>query len=96
MWPNCPAVITEVFGETAPAACRVAWCESRYRPGATGASDDRGLFQIIPYWHSAKLARLYADGAVANEDYYDPHTNTVLAHVISEGGTNWWAWSCKP
>jgi len=95
VWPECPAVIVEVFGETAAAACTVAHCESTYRPGATNGMF-LGLFQIGPPYHHDKLTRLYAAGAVANEDYFDPHTNTVLAYDITAGGRDWSQFSCKP
>lgn len=80
---ECPAIILEVFGDTyAPAACRVAFCESRYNPNATGAQGEMGYFQIHPRWH--------ADAT------YDPLGNTLAAFRISTGGTQWHAWSCKP
>ena len=80
---ECPAIIVEVFGDTyAPAACRVAFCESRFNPNATGAQGEMGLFQIHPRWH--------ADAT------YDPLGNTLAAYRISKGGTQWHAWSCKP
>lgn len=93
----CPAVIREVFGPTAGAACRVSHCETggKYNADAVG-NGSFGLFQIIPTYHQAKLERLFAAGKVDNLDYFDPRTNTVLAADISSGGTDWSQWSCQP
>jgi hypothetical protein len=64
------------------AALRVAWCESRFSPGATGAAGERGLWQIHP-----------VNGRLST---YDPVGNARSMMAMSEGGTNWWAWTCKP
>lgn len=79
---GCPAVILEVFGPTAPAACAVAWCESRWDPNATGSQGERGLFQVHPAFHP--------------DATYDPYGNAVAAYRISRGGTDWSQWTCKP
>src|SRR5690606_18815070 len=79
---GCPSVIIDVFGPTAPAACAVAWCESRWDPNATGSQGERGLFQIHPAFHS--------------DATYDPYGNAVAAYRISRGGTDWGQWTCKP
>lgn len=68
--------------ETREAALQVAWCESRWRPDATGAVGEMSLWQIHPRWH--------ADAT------YDPVGNARAALRISDGGRNWWAWTCKP
>ena len=77
---GCPEIIVAVFGETAPRACRVAWCESTWDPGATGGQGERGYFQIHPVhgWRST----------------YDPERNTLVAYEMSRGGRDWSAWSC--
>lgn len=63
---------------------RVAYCESGYNRYATGwAAGERGFWQIHPVhpeW----------------EDAYDPAVNVAAMMRISQGGTNWWAWTCKP
>src|SRR5690606_37997430 len=79
---GCPAVILDVFGPTAQAACAVAWCESRWNPNATGSQGERGLFQVHPAFHP--------------DATYDPYGNTVAAYRISRGGTDWSQWTCKP
>jgi len=85
---NCPAVIVETFGEHAPAACAVAWCESRYSAWAIGDHGASvGLFQIQPRWHQWR---------VPGENLTDPAVNTRAAWLISSGGTDWGAWTCKP
>jgi hypothetical protein len=79
---GCPAVIVEVFGDRAETACRVAWCESRWNPDATGAEGEQGLFQVHPRWHP--------------DATYDPLGNALAAFRISSGGIDWSAWPlCK-
>jgi soluble lytic murein transglycosylase-like protein len=80
---GCPAVIVEVFGDRAADACYVAWHESSWRAGATGALGERGLFQIHP---------IHADST------YDPYGNALAAYRLSGGGYNWcrhWRWTCS-
>lgn len=59
----------------------VAWCESRWRPWATGAESEMGLWQIHPAYH--------ADAT------YDPLGNARAAYRISAGGTDWSQWACR-
>lgn len=68
--------------ETREEALRVAWCESRWRVDAVGSEGEMGLFQIHPYWHS--------------DATFDAVGNVRAAMRISNGGSNWWAWVCKP
>lgn len=80
---GCPPIIEAYFGDRAPAACRVAWCESRwdfYAVSPGGANI--GLFQInrIHGWHAS----------------FDPDTNVAYAYELSRGGTYWGPWACKP
>lgn len=80
---GCPSIIVDVFGAHANDACYVAWRESKFRAGATGALGEKGYFQIHPI-HGAGSS-------------YDPVTNTLYAYEISNGGTNWcghWKWTC--
>lgn len=58
---------------------RIMRCESNGDPNATGAAGERGLMQIHPIHHDST---------------YDPYLNLIAAFRISEGGTNWSAWSC--
>ncbi len=86
--PQCPAIIVATFGEHADAACAVAWCESRWQPGAVGdGGASLGGFQIQPRWHQWR---------VPGEDLLDLAVNVRAAWLISSGGTDWSAWTCKP
>jgi hypothetical protein len=80
---GCPEIIVQVFGERAPEACRVAYCESTWRSWAI-SPDGRnvGYFQINRIW-----------GASASTD---PETNVNFAYRLSQGGWDWSHWSCKP
>lgn len=77
---GCPAVIIEVFGPAAPAACAVAYCESGWNPDATGAEGEMSYFQVHPRWHP--------------DATYDPRGNAQAAYRISNGGYDWSAWTC--
>lgn len=81
---GCPDAITETFGPTAHAACRVAFCESTWRAWVYGGAGGRyvGLFQI---------GLQHGWGAST-----DPWTNSAYAFQLSRGGVDWTAWSCKP
>lgn len=65
---------------TREAALAVAWCESEWRPGATGAAGERGFWQVHP---------------VHRDSTYDPVGNARAAYRISNGGRNWSAWTCR-
>ena len=64
-------------------ALAVAWCESNWRHRATGASGERGLWQIHP---------------IHPDSTHDPLGNARAAYRISKGGTDWSAWAsvCRP
>lgn len=82
------AIIIHVFGSRSAAALRVAECESHLYPRAVGAAGERGLFQIHPVhrsWLGARWDRLF-----------EPMVNARVAYGMSDGGTNWSAWSCQP
>ena len=79
---GCPATIVSTFGANAPAACAVSFCESGWDPNATGAAGERSYFQIHPV-HGVHST-------------YDPVANTLYAFQLSQGGTNWGPWTCKP
>ena len=78
-------VIREVFGSASEAALAVAWCESSFDPGATGAAGELGLFQILPWAHP-----VYDQGRLYEAEY-----NAAAAYAISDGGTDWSAWTCR-
>lgn len=67
---------------TWPTAKTIARCESNWRPWATGAAGERGIWQIHPAYH--------------HDATYDVLGNARAAYRISNGGTDWGAWSCKP
>lgn len=51
--------------------------------GPDNGSIDRGLWQLNSYWHRE----------VSNADAHDPDAAARAAYRISNGGTNWRAWS---
>ena len=67
---------------TWPFMLRIAWCESKFSPNATGAAGEVGLFQVHPRWHP--------------DATYDPLGNVKAAYRISAGGYDYSAWSCRP
>jgi len=77
--------------ETQAAALAVAWCESSYRPDVVGAAGELGLFQIHPV-HFAYLRDTFGPAV----DIASPDVNAWYAYRLSQGGTNWSHWSCKP
>lgn len=79
---------------------RIAWCESKYSPGAVGDSGNSvGLFQIgksRPGWQGWFLY-FGIDEATA----YDPVVNAQVAvlivrYSVERGQDPFSAWSCKP
>lgn len=75
-------VSVNCLGQCQEDAIAVSWCESRHSVEAVGASGEMGLWQIHPQWHPDATT--------------DPEGNARAMMRISAGGTNWWAWSCKP
>lgn len=88
---HCPALIVDTFGVNAPAACRVARCESSWRADAVGAAGEVGWFQV----HPIHFPHLYATYG-ADADLSSPTINTAYAYSLSRGGSDWTHWSCKP
>lgn len=81
------AAIRSVFGVRAPAAIRIALCETggTLNPRAVGRAGERGLFQIHPVHFSwAQPGRLF-----------DPVWNSRVAFRLSRGGTRWGPWTCR-
>lgn len=87
---NCPAVIGETFGEHAPAACAVAWCESSFDPHAVGdGGRSLGWFQLWTGW-----AAWYG---VQVDALFDPATNAAVARAVFEHRGRWGGaggWTC--
>lgn len=83
--------INEVFGADAPAATRVATCESNMDPNAVSPTNDHGLFQINAIHRSAfsqVTGRPWAE-------IYNPVWNARFAkHLYDSQG--WRPWTCRP
>lgn len=86
------ALITAEFGPIADQALTVAWCESRYRPGATNGPS-RGLFQV----HEVHADQwLDVIGRTYWSSWDDPAANAAFAHWLHDETGSWRAWSCRP
>lgn len=82
------ATICEVFGSRCGPALRVAFCETggTLNPLARGRAGERGLFQIHPvHFRWLDETRLWLPGY-----------NSRVAFLLSRGGRDWSAWSCRP
>jgi LysM repeat protein len=88
-------MIDQVFGPYAPAANRVAMCESSLNPGAYNpitidGSHATGVFQILypSTWDGTSQAR---------NSPYDAWANIVAAHeIFARDGYSWREWECQP
>lgn len=71
----------------------IAWCESRYRPGAIGdGGNSLGLYQLNTMWFG------YAGEDI--DQWADPAVNTrtalaVARYDLSRGQPLWTQWSCR-
>lgn len=87
--------INSVFGAYAPAAKRIAMCESTMNPNATntmaiGNSHAAGLFQILypSTWYTTSQA---------SQSPYNATANTIAAHdIFVRDGYSWREWQCQP
>ncbi len=70
-----------IYNALGVAGCKISYCESGWRANAVGGSGELGWFQVHPRWH--------ADATL------DPAGNVAAAVRISNGGTNWSAWSVR-
>lgn len=86
------ALITAEFGPIADQALSVAWCESRYRPGATNGPS-RGLFQVHEV-HADQWLDVIGRSYWSSWD--DPAANAAFAHWLHDQAGSWRAWSCRP
>lgn len=96
---GCPAVIIEVFGPAAPAACAVAYCESGWNPLAVGDhGDSKGYFQLNTGWAGAYGPYGWASWyGVAPEALFDGYTNSLVAKAILDMRGHWsgpGGWTC--
>jgi hypothetical protein len=89
------AIINQVFGADAPAALRIAMCESSLNPNAVnstaiGGSHAEGLFQILypSTWNTTSQA---------GNSPFDAMANTIAAHeIFIRDGHSWREWACQP
>ena len=74
-------------GADAEQLLRVAYCESRYNPGAYNASGASGLFQFLPSTWAANSARAGFGGA----SVWDPVASAnVAAYMFRLGQSGQW------
>jgi hypothetical protein len=84
------AVVRLVFpNSTEAAALRIAKCESHLWRWAVGSAGERGIFQVHPVHAGWLGGRTWAR-------MFDPLVNAKVAYGMSDGGTNWSAWTCQP
>jgi uncharacterized protein YabE (DUF348 family) len=95
--PQAPAEIEAIIRDAAAAQgadadqlLRVAWCESRYNPGAYNASGASGLFQFMPYTWAVNSVR----AGYAGTSPFDPiAAANVAAWMFARGQAG--QWSCR-
>jgi len=93
--PAAPADIETIIRSAADAQgadpgqlLRVAWCESRYNPGAVNPSGASGLFQFMPGTWAANSVRAGYGGA----SVFDPvAAANVAAWMFARGAAGQWA-----
>jgi hypothetical protein len=83
------AIIHRHFGSAAPAAIRIAECESRMNPNARSATNDHGLFQI----NAVHRGQFEAVTGAPWSSVYDPELNTIYARYLY-GQQGWGPWTC--
>lgn len=82
-------IIHRHFGSAAPAAIRIAKCESGMNPRAVSPTNDHGLFQI----NIVHRGQFEAVTGAPWSSVYDPELNTIYArHLYAEQG--WGPWTC--
>jgi hypothetical protein len=86
--------IRQVFGARAPAAIRVAGCETgwTFYARAVSRTGDYGLFQAnysAHHWAGESRAEFAAR-------HFNLAYHVRWAYRLSRGGTNWRPWTCKP
>jgi hypothetical protein len=80
-------IICSVFGSRCSAALSVVACETggTFDPAIVNPSSGAaGLFQLMPFWWQGEF------------NPFDPWLNAQFAYGLSDGGTNWGPWVCKP
>lgn len=82
-------IIQRHFGDAAPAAIRIAQCESGMNPNAVSPTNDHGLFQI----NIVHRGQFEAVTGAPWSSVYDPELNTIYArHLYAQQG--WGPWTC--
>ncbi len=82
-------IIQRHFGSAAPAAVRIAQCESGMNPNAVSPTNDHGLFQI----NIVHRGQFEAVTGAPWSSVYDPELNTIYArHLHAQQG--WGPWTC--
>jgi hypothetical protein len=86
------AYIQQIFGADAPAATRVATCESSLNSNAVSpGGGNHGLFQINSV-HRGTFEQVTGQSWSA---VYNPYWNTYFAKYLYDQ-SGWQPWSCKP
>jgi LysM repeat protein len=88
------SIINEIFGADAPAALRIAMCESTLNPNAVnstpvGGSHAQGLFQILypSTWNTTSQAGMSP---------FNARANAIAAHeIFVRDGHSWREWACR-
>lgn len=70
-----------IYNALGAAGCKISYCESGWNANAVGLSGELGWFQVHPRWHP--------------DATLEPAGNVAAAVRISNGGTNWSAWSVR-
>lgn len=89
------SMIYQIFGANAPAAMRVARCESSlnphaYNPTPVGNSHAEGVFQILypSTWYGTSQA---------GQSPYNARANIMAAHqIFARDEYSWREWACQP
>jgi LysM repeat protein len=95
MADSTTSIINEVFGSDAPAALRIAMCESTLNPNAVnstpiGGSHAEGLFQIL-------YPSTWSTTSQAGASPFNARANAIAAHeIFMRDGHSWREWACQP
>lgn len=84
-------IVEQYFGDNTNAALRVMACESGGNPNAKNPrSSASGLFQFLASTWTSTTGETYPGNV------FDGPSNIAAAAKLSNGGSNWSQWSCKP
>jgi LysM repeat protein len=88
------SIINEIFGADAPAALRIAMCESTLNPNAVnstpvGGSHAEGLFQVL-------YPSTWSTTSQAGASPFNARANAIAAHeIFVRDGHSWREWECR-